>query len=103
MEFKAEIEAIGKNIANERKRQNLTQHRLADMATMNEGYLCEVEKGIANPTIGKLLSLAEALGVPVSSLLSGIGRAGPPQARPAHAFVQKPSPRPLPQTGRRIR
>lgn len=72
MEFKAEIEAIGKNIANERKRQNLTQHRLADMANMNEGYLCEVEKGIASPTIGKLLSLAEALGVPVSSLLSGI-------------------------------
>ena len=42
------------------------------MANMNEGYLCEVVKGIANPTTGKLLSLAEALGVPVSSLLSGI-------------------------------
>lgn len=72
MEFHAEIQAIGKNIADERKRQNLTQHRLAGMARINEGYLCEVEKGAANPTIAKLLSLAEALDVPLVDLLAGI-------------------------------
>ena len=72
MEFLAEREAIGRAIAEERKRQNLTQSRLALMAEINEGYLCEIEKGIANATINKLLAIAKALGIALADLHEGV-------------------------------
>lgn len=42
------------------------------MAEINEGYLCEIEKGIANATINKLLAIAKALGIALADLLEGV-------------------------------
>lgn len=72
MDFTAQRQALGRKIAEERKRQNLTQAKLALMSNINEGYLCEVEKGIANVSISKLLSIAQSLEIEASDLLKGI-------------------------------
>ncbi|WP_139650718.1 helix-turn-helix domain-containing protein [Raoultibacter phocaeensis] len=72
MDYDAKRQIIGRTIASIRKSQKLSQHKLADMACINEGYLCEVEKGIANATINKLLAISEALGVDVADLLRGV-------------------------------
>lgn len=69
MDFDAQRIAIGRTIAAERKRQKLSQRRLAEMAHINEGYLCEIEKGIANTTINKLFAIAVALDVKVCELV----------------------------------
>lgn len=72
MDAKAKRYAIGQAIASERKRQKLTQRRLAIMSNMNESYLCEVEKGNGNVSINKLIGLADALGVDVEDLVKGV-------------------------------
>lgn len=72
MDAKAKRRAIGQTIASERKRQGLTQRKLALMSGMNESYLCEVEKGTGNVSINKLIAIADALGVDVASLVKGV-------------------------------
>lgn len=72
MDAKAKRYVIGQAIASERKRQKLTQRRLAIMSNMNESYLCEVEKGNGNVSINKLIALADALGIKVEDLVKGV-------------------------------
>jgi transcriptional regulator with XRE-family HTH domain len=52
-----------------RERQRLTQEELAERSGLSYKFIGEIERGVGNPTVGTLDRLAEALGVPVSSLL----------------------------------
>jgi transcriptional regulator with XRE-family HTH domain len=57
---------LGRAIRRLRREQRLTIETLALDADMHPTYLSGIERGIRNPTWGKITSLAGTLGVPVS-------------------------------------
>jgi transcriptional regulator with XRE-family HTH domain len=60
---------IGKKIAEEHKRQGLTQEGLAGLSDMDRSFLSEIENGHKNFSITTLLRISEALKVDVSFFL----------------------------------
>jgi transcriptional regulator with XRE-family HTH domain len=60
---------VGRNLADLRKQQGLSQEGLADECGLHRTYVSGVERGIRNPTVVVLEKIATALGVPASRLL----------------------------------
>ncbi len=63
MDYQAHRTALGIAITRERKRQALTQLKLANMTGINTGYLCNIESGKANASINVIFAIADALDV----------------------------------------
>ena len=61
---------MGNRIKVLRVQQGLSQDKLSELAGLNGKYLGEVERGSANISIINLSNLADALDVPLPSLLS---------------------------------
>lgn len=55
--------AIGKYISERRKSLKVNQRELADLCGVSEHALCNLERGIGNPTFDVLESVAEVLGL----------------------------------------
>jgi len=55
-----------------RTRQHLTQEQLAERSGLSYKFIGEVERGLGNPTLVTLSQLAEALGLPLVSLMSSV-------------------------------
>jgi transcriptional regulator with XRE-family HTH domain len=62
--------AIGAEIRRQRKRQDMTIAMLAEAATLSQSMLSKIETGQTSPSLTTLESVAEALGVPLSSFFS---------------------------------
>lgn len=60
---------VGRRIRALRVSQDLTLGKLAEMAKMSEKHLGKVERGTANPSIQCVADIAEALQIPVSSIV----------------------------------
>ncbi len=61
--------AVGKHIGAERKRQSLSQLQLAELASISDKYLSNIECGRQNPSSDVLLRISKALQVSVNSLM----------------------------------
>jgi XRE family transcriptional regulator, regulator of sulfur utilization len=57
------LRKVGSNIRQIRKRKNLTQEALAEIARINPKYLGEIERGLKNPTARIVQKVADALDV----------------------------------------
>ena len=55
------LKFIGNKIAEERKRQGLTQEDLAGLCEMDRSYLSEIENGHKNLSVLSLLKISKAL------------------------------------------
>ena len=60
----------GELIRRTRKLKNLTQKQLGDLCGMADSAIRRYESGRGNPTLGTLQRIADALQVPVNSLLN---------------------------------
>jgi transcriptional regulator with XRE-family HTH domain len=60
---------LGRNVRRLRQRRNLTLENLAERAAVAKGTVIAIEQSRANPNIGTLCRLADALGVGVSALI----------------------------------
>ncbi len=65
---------VGERVRAARLERGLSLGALAQAAGVGKGSLSEIEHGARNPTLGTLYALANALALPLASLLSG--RAG---------------------------
>ncbi len=54
--------AVGRRIRAERKAQNLTLRRLSELADISVSFLGDIEKGRSNPSLPRLVEIAQALG-----------------------------------------
>lgn len=63
---KALQKRIGKNIVQIRKSVDISQEALAGESKTQRSYMSGIERGKENPTIMKLKSIADVLGVDVS-------------------------------------
>lgn len=58
---------LGARIRSIRERQGRPLRTVAEQAGVSESFLSQVERGVANPSVASLRSLAEALGATVAS------------------------------------
>jgi transcriptional regulator with XRE-family HTH domain len=88
-----QMEAMGSFIRSQRKLANLSLRQLADLTSLSNAYLSQLERGMHQPSVRVLQLLSGALDVSTDMLLAqaGLGRpgagAGPAGAGPAGAGV----------------
>ena len=56
---------IGEKIAQYRKRKGLSIRELAKLANVTPSLLSQIERGLANPSVNSLKSIANALSTPL--------------------------------------
>lgn len=69
------------NLRRIRSSQVLSIEELADRAELDSSYLARIERGVANPSIDRVESIADALNVPILHLLADV-KAGSPRPTP---------------------
>jgi transcriptional regulator with XRE-family HTH domain len=103
--WEAQREALGAFIKEQRKRANLSLRQLAELTSLSNPYLSQVERGLHQPSVRVLKALSDALNVSAETLLAQAGlidaiAATGPDATAAQGAQDKPD---LPQTEDAIR
>jgi transcriptional regulator with XRE-family HTH domain len=84
--WNAQMEALGAFIRSQRKLANLSLRQLAEMTTLSNPYLSQIERGLHQPSVRVLKLLSGALNVSAETLLAQAGlldqAAGGPAAAP---------------------
>ena len=68
----SDMKELGAFVANERKRQGITQLQLSQAADVGRRFVVELENGKETIQIGKFLKVLDTLGIDLS--LTGPGR-----------------------------
>ncbi len=68
-----QMEAFGAFIRSQRKLANLTLRQLAELTSLSNPYLSELERGMHQPTVRVLRQLSDALNVSAELLLAEAG------------------------------
>ena len=76
---------LGEFIRSQRKLAQLSLRELAGMTKVSNAYLSQIERGLHQPSVRVLKSLAAALNVSAETLLSQAGLIGQDTARPSGA------------------
>jgi transcriptional regulator with XRE-family HTH domain len=66
-------EALGAFIRNQRKMANLSLRQLAELTSLSNPYLSQIERGLHQPSVRVLKALSEALNVSAETLLAQAG------------------------------
>lgn len=59
---------FGQSVQKKRKQKGLTQEKLAEEVGVDRSYMGFIERGEKNPTLDKVMKIADALDVEVSDL-----------------------------------
>jgi transcriptional regulator with XRE-family HTH domain len=91
--WNAQLEALGAFIRNQRKLAHLSLRQLAEMTTLSNPYLSQVERGLHQPSVRVLKLISEALDVSAETLLAQAGLLSgedqdPPDAAPSADQVE---------------
>lgn len=70
MEF---LDTFGSNLRERRKAIGISQEELADRSGLHRTVISDHERGRADPLLGSIVRLAEALDTTVSDLCEGVG------------------------------
>ena len=69
----AQREALGAFIREQRKRANLSLRQLAELTSLSNPYLSQVERGLHQPSVRVLKALSDALNVSAETLMAQAG------------------------------
>jgi transcriptional regulator with XRE-family HTH domain len=72
-QWDSQMEAFGAFIRSQRKLANLTLRQLAELTTLSNPYLSELERGMHQPSVRVLKQLSGALNVSAEMLLEHAG------------------------------
>jgi transcriptional regulator with XRE-family HTH domain len=72
-QWDAQMEAFGTFIRSQRKLANLTLRQLAELTSLSNPYLSELERGMHQPSVRVLKQLSDALNVSAEMLLAEAG------------------------------
>jgi transcriptional regulator with XRE-family HTH domain len=81
--WKSQKEALGAFIRGQRKMANLSLRQLAEMTSLSNPYLSQVERGLHQPSVRVLKALSEALNVSAETLLAQAGLLSPDEQEEA--------------------
>ena len=76
-QWDAQMEAFGSFIRSQRKLANLTLRQLADLTSLSNPYLSELERGMHQPSVRVLKQLSDALNLSAEMLLAEAGLLDP--------------------------
>ena len=71
--WQTQREALGAFIRSQRKMANLSLRQLADLTSLSNPYLSQVERGLHEPSVRVLKAISEALNVSAETLLAQAG------------------------------
>ena len=71
--WKAQREALGAFIRTQRKMANLSLRQLAELTSLSNPYLSQIERGLHQPSVRVLKAISEALNVSAETLLTQAG------------------------------
>ena len=71
--WEAQREALGAFIREQRKRANLSLRQLAELTSLSNPYLSQVERGLHQPSVRVLKAISGALNVSAETLLTQAG------------------------------
>jgi transcriptional regulator with XRE-family HTH domain len=74
--WQAQRQTLGAFIRTQRKMANLSLRQLAELTSLSNPYLSQVERGLHQPSLRVLRSIADALNLSSDTLLSQAGMAG---------------------------
>jgi transcriptional regulator with XRE-family HTH domain len=87
-------EALGAFIRTQRKLANLSLRQLAEMTSLSNPYLSQVERGLHQPSVRVLKLISDALNVSAETLLAQAGLLDGNRAGPAAATGRAGAPAP---------
>ena len=61
---------IGKAVAAARAKKNLSQKELSELSGIDQSDISKIERGVANPSVGTLTRIAEAMGAELQLSIS---------------------------------
>jgi len=68
--WKAQVEAFGRYLKTQRQVSDLSLRELARMTNLSNAYISQLERGLHEPSLRVLRALADALGIPLETLLA---------------------------------
>jgi transcriptional regulator with XRE-family HTH domain len=71
--WEAQREALGAFIREQRKRANLSLRQLAEMTSLSNPYLSQIERGLHQPSVRVLKAISDALNVSAETLMAQAG------------------------------
>jgi transcriptional regulator with XRE-family HTH domain len=71
--WEAQRAALGAFIRDQRKRANLSLRQLAELTSLSNPYLSQVERGLHQPSVRVLKAISDALNVSAETLLAQAG------------------------------
>ncbi len=69
---KNRLKNLGINIKSERLRKNISQEKLAELTNISRNSVSLIETGKINPTILKVIDIANVLGIDINVLLKEV-------------------------------
>ena len=72
MSEKIRLKNLGINIKSQRLRRNVSQEQLAEMTNISRNSISLIETGKINPTILKVVDIANALEIKLDELTKGV-------------------------------
>ena len=88
--WNAQTQYLGAFIRNRRKLARLSLRQLAEMTSLSNAYLRQLERGLHLPSVRVLKLLSEALNVSVETLLAQAGLLDPAPLRDGAAATDEP-------------
>jgi transcriptional regulator with XRE-family HTH domain len=71
--LQTQLEALGAFIRQQRKRANLSLRQLAELSSLSNPYLSQVERGLHQPSVRVLKAISDALNLSAETLLAEAG------------------------------
>ncbi len=88
--WEAQREALGAFIRSQRKLANLSLRQLAEMTSLSNPYLSQIERGLHQPSVRVLKLISDALNLSAETLMTQAGLID--SAGSAHAGTKPPAP-----------
>ena len=63
---------FGLAVRRAREEKGFTQERLGERADLDPTYISDIERGVRNPSLLSLVSVAKGLGIPLAKLCEGV-------------------------------
>jgi transcriptional regulator with XRE-family HTH domain len=83
--WKAQVEGFGRYLKTQRQLSDLSLREFGRMTNLSNAYLSQLERGLHEPSLRVLRALADALGIPLETLLVHTGLTAEGAAAPAGA------------------
>ena len=86
--WKTQVEAFGRYLKAQRNVSDLSLRELGRMTNLSNAYLSQLERGLHEPSLRVMRSLADALGIPLETLLEQTGWSGSGATEPASGATE---------------